>query len=551
MKILLTTLNSKYVHSNLALKYLYSVSEGSGLDIELKEFTINNEMGYIYTEILRGQYDLVCFSTYIWNIEKICALGEDLKKARPRLRVMLGGPEVSYESRQLMEENPWIDYIIRGEGELPFFQFCKELVLAEESFADAALDKVSGLTFRREGREDSEVGGNRKDSGIREDSRNRKDSGVCRAQETEPGENPAGITENASGPLMPMEKLPFPYRLTEIEADKVVYYESSRGCPYRCSYCLSSLEKGIRPLPLERTCRELGYFLFKKVKQVKFIDRTFNYDRQRAAEIWQYLIDNDNGVTNFHFEICAELLDEATLQLLAGARDGLFQFEIGIQSTNPKTLLSVDRSDKVSLVLQNVKQLLDLGNSHVHVDLIAGLPYEDYQSFGRSFNAVYQLGADNLQLGFLKLLKGTKIRGEQDVHRYIYRSRAPYEVIANSCLGAEELMRLKMIEHVLELYANKGGFERTLRFLEHTCAAAPFQFYEKLAAFFYEKGFQHRSHKKEDLYRILYAFANSRETDFPGIGERAQQFLAEDLENTMNFDAVKKFHKKGWQLNGI
>lgn len=514
MKILLTTLNSKYVHSNLALKYLYSVSEGSGLDIDLKEFTINNEMGYIYTEILRGGYDLVCFSVYIWNVAQIRRLGADLKKARPDMKFMVGGPEVSHETASFMEENPWVDYVLRGEGELPFFQFLKALVLADEKLENADLNGISGLSFR--------------------DFRG--------------GTERTNISENPDGPVVPMDKLPFLYSTVDLEPDKVVYYESARGCPYRCSYCLSSLEKTMRPLSLSRVRQELGYFLFKEVKQVKFIDRTFNYDRNRAAEIWQYLIDNDNGITNFHFEICAELLDEDLLKLLSKARPGLFQFEIGIQTTNLKTLEAVDRSTKVSVVLSNVKELIALGNSHIHVDLIAGLPYEDYQSFGRSFNAVYGLGADNLQLGFLKLLKGTKVRRQADLHDYVFRDEAPYEVISDTYISAEELVQLKMIEHVLDLYANKGGFCRTLRFLEPIAAAAPFQFYEKLAAFFYDRGYQHRSHKKEDLYRILYAFSGTLERDFPGISERTREVLEEDLTDTMNFDAVKKFHKKGWEI---
>ncbi len=516
MKILLTTLNSKYVHSNLALKYLYSVAEGSGLDIELKEFTINNEMDYIYTEILRGGYDLVCFSVYIWNIGKICRLGEDLKKARPDMKFMVGGPEASHQSKELMEENPWIDFVLRGEGELPFFQFCKALVLADGNLKAADLSRVWGLSFWEENLPGS-------------DQRLR-------------------MIENQDGPPVPMDKLPFPYRFVEVETDKVVYYESARGCPYRCSYCLSSLEKTMRPLPLDRVRQELGYFLYKKVKQVKFLDRTFNYDRNRAAEIWQYLMENDNGVTNFHFEICAELLDEDLLELLSKARPGLFQFEVGIQTTNPDTLAAVDRSSRVSLVLRNVKELIMAGNSHIHVDLIAGLPGEDYRSFGRSFNGVYALGADNLQLGFLKLLKGTKIRRQAADHGYVFRREAPYEVIANAYISAEELVRLKMIEHVLSLFYNKGGFSRSLRFLSSITAAAPFQFYEKLAVFFYESGYQHRSHKKEDLYRILYRFARSREEDFPGISERTREILERDLAETMNFDAVKKFHKKGWEI---
>ena len=253
--------------------------------------------------------------------------------------------------------------------------------------------------------------------------------------------------------------------------------------------------------------------------------------------------ENDNGVTNFHFEICGELLDDRHFDLLSTARKGLFQFEIGIQSANPDALMAVDRKESVFPILHNVEKLLILGNIHIHVDLIAGLPHEDYKSFARSFNKVYELGADNLQLGFLKLLKGTKIRRQASEFGYVFRAKAPYEVISNQDLSAAELVKLKMIETVLDLYANKGGFEMTLEYILKSSGGNPFRFYEQLADFFFSKGYQHRSHKKEDLYRILLKFAESK-----GLGEGAEVFLTEDLSRTMNFDAVKKFHKKGWEI---
>ncbi len=510
MKILLTTLNSKYVHSNPALKYLYQSVLDSGVEagpeVALQEFTINNETDYIYGEILRGDYDLICFSTYIWNVEQICRLGADLKKAEPSVQILLGGPEVSYETVSLMRENPWIDFVLRGEGEGSFTALYK--AMAEKGRAwDPS--EISGLSYRRS---DGEV------------------------------------LENPEGMPLDMREIPFPYRSLPVEADKVVYYETARGCPYRCSYCLSSLEKTIRPLPLERVMSEFDFFLEKKVKQVKLIDRTFNYDRQRAREIWQYLIDRDNGVTNFHFEICAELLDEETLNLLAKARQGLFQFEIGIQSTNPQTLAAVDRSSGTDRVLANIRSLIALGNSHIHVDLIAGLPFEDYGTFAKSFNDVYALSADDLQLGFLKLLKGTKVRRTAEEHGYVYRSCAAYEVISNRYISAKELSRLKMIEKVLNLYKGRGGFDRTVNYLIQNISDSPFDFYEKLSVYFYENGYQHRSHKKEDLYRILYGFVKKTESQFPGIGREAEKLLETDLNAAMNFDAVKKFHKKGWDI---
>lgn len=439
-------------------------------------------------------------------MEQICRLGADLKKAEPSVQILLGGPEVSYETVSLMRENPWIDFVLRGEGEGSFTALYK--AMAEKGRAwDPS--EISGLSYRRS---DGEV------------------------------------LENPEGMPLDMREIPFPYRSLPVEADKVVYYETARGCPYRCSYCLSSLEKTIRPLPLERVMSEFDFFLEKKVKQVKLIDRTFNYDRQRAREIWQHLIDRDNGVTNFHFEICAELLDEETLNLLAKARQGLFQFEIGIQSTNPQTLAAVDRSSGTDRVLANIRSLIALGNSHIHVDLIAGLPFEDYGTFAKSFNDVYALSADDLQLGFLKLLKGTKVRRTAEEHGYVYRSCAAYEVISNRYISAKELSRLKMIEKVLNLYKGRGGFDRTVNYLIQNISDSPFDFYEKLSVYFYENGYQHRSHKKEDLYRILYGFVKKTESQFPGIGREAEKLLETDLNAAMNFDAVKKFHKKGWDI---
>ncbi len=503
MKILLTTLNSKYVHSSLALKYLYSVIAESELDIELKEFTINNDDNYIYTELARANYDLVCFSCYIWNVEKIKDICSNLKKARPNIKIMVGGPEVSYCSKEYMEENPAVDYVLKGEGEYPLFQFCKAIVLEQED-----LSKVPALVYR-DGKK---------------------------------------IIENQIGPLPDFDRIPFPYQLLDCEEDKVLYYEASRGCPYRCSYCLSSIDKSIRTLNLERVRRDLGYFLYKKVKQVKFIDRTFNFNSERAISIWQYLIENDNGITNFHFEICGELLDDASLGVIEKARKGLFQFEIGIQSANPTALKAVNRNENIYPILYNVERLLRIGNSHIHVDLIAGLPYEDYISFGRSFDKVYGLHADNLQLGFLKLLKGTEIRKNAKQHEYIFRDKAPYEIISSKYMSSVDLIKLKMIENVLDLYYNKGGFGSTIDYLEGVIGKSPFNFYEQLADFYYSNGFQDRSHKKENLYRILYKFSLTKDKEGTELSEKAKHLLEKDLEENMNFDAVKKFHKKGWDI---
>ena len=500
MKILLTTLNSKYVHSNLALKYLYCVARRhfSPEDVILQEFTINNPQEYIYGEIVRGNYDLVCFSCYIWNMEKISELGEKLKQACPKMKILCGGPEVSYETEAFMAENPWVDCVIRGEGEDAFHNLCRELA--------AYGDLPEGII-----------------------------KGACTGEGEE---------------VFPMENIPFPYDLLPVETDKVIYYETSRGCPYRCANCISSIDKTIRILPMDRVKQELKYFIDKEVKQVKFIDRTFNFDRDRAFEIWDFLIRNDNGKTNFHFEICGELLDNRLLQLLQQARPGLFQMEVGVQSTCADALRAVNRNPKVEGIFENVSKIIGMGNIHMHVDLIAGLPCEDFQTFGKSFNDVYSLGADNLQLGFLKVLKGTEIRklAEREENLYRYGKKPPYEIISNRWLSSMDIVRLKMIENLLDLYSNKGGFVNSLKTLMNETGAEPFEFYKSLSDFFYEEGYQHRSHKKEDLYRILMKYVvkvSGCDTDKT---ERLRKVIMKDLEDTMNFDAVKKFYKKGWDI---
>ena len=442
MKILLTTLNSKYVHSNLALKYLYASAEKSRNSIDILEFTINNEEDYIFTELLRKSYDVICFSCYIWNVDKTLCLAENLKKARPELKILLGGPEVSFDVIPFMSEHKYIDFIISGEGEAPFSELTETLLADTQEF-----EKIRGLTYRMEGK----------------------------------------IYVNPPAPPLHFESVPFPYLNLVCEDDKVMYYESSRGCPFQCSYCLSSVEHKVRTLSMERVKSDLGYFIYKKVRQVKLIDRTFNWDKRRCFEIMKYLIASDNGETNFHFELCGDLLDEDLLRMLAEARPGLFQFEIGVQSTNESVLRACNRKSDFAKLSENVRRLTDMGNIHIHLDLIAGLPYEDYQSFKKSFNDVYALKGGQLQLGFLKLIKGAPIREQIEEHGYVYRAQAPYEIISSKYISASALIRLKKIENLLELYHNRGGFRRTLDYAVENWAETPFDFYEEMADYFLYK----------------------------------------------------------------
>ena len=513
MKVLLTTLNSKYVHSNLALKYLYAVALDWEADVDIKEFTINNPSDYVFGEWIRGGYDVICLSCYIWNIRQTCDLAEDIKRARPQTVIALGGPEVSFETEAFLREHPWADFVLMGEGEGVFYRWMEQLFSEMPDYGS-----VRGLAWRKDGT----------------------------------------VVVNDPAPPLKFESVSFPYAYLPAEDDKVLYYESSRGCPFRCAYCLSSVDKNIRVLPLERVKSELSYFIYKKVKQVKFIDRTFNFNAQRSRHIFRYLIENDNGVTNFHFEMCGDLIDDETLELLKTARKGLFQFEIGVQSTDPQVLRSCGRGGNLEKLSRAVKQLRELGTIHLHLDLIAGLPGETFQGVRTSFNDVYNWKPDALQLGFLKVLKGSPMAEMAQRYGIIARRTPPYETIRTDAISAEELVRLKMIEEVLDLYWNRGGFRRTLDVLTDDVYSTPFDFYQEFSGFYYEKGYQHCSHKKEDLYRILDRFVRERvHTLGEGASDRGEprnaaleirRLLKRDMADTLNPDAIKKFEKKGWEL---
>ncbi len=499
---MLTTLNSKYVHSNLALKYLYAVSQEWASHLELKEFTINNPSDYVFGEWIRGDYDVICLSCYIWNIRQICDLAENIKRAKPKIKIVLGGPEVSFETAQFLKDHPWADFVLMGEGEGVFYHWMQQLFSRMPDYAS-----VEGLAWRREG---------------------------------------GDICVNAPAPPLLMESIPFPYEYLPAEEDKVLYYESSRGCPFRCAYCLSSIDRHVRALPLARVKEELRYFLHRKVKQVKFIDRTFNYDKERSREIFRYLMENDNGVTNFHFEMCGDLMDDAMISLLKRARKGLFQFEIGVQSTNARVLQICGRGGDLAKLSCAVEELHSSDNIHLHLDLIAGLPGENFNSFRTSFNDVYAWKPDALQLGFLKVLKGSPMAAMAESYGILWRYQAPYETIRTNDISAEEMVCLKMIEEILDLYWNRGGFRKTVDYLTDCCFATAFDFYREFAEFYYRSGYQHCSHKKEDLYRILDRFAKERRADQ---GETVRRLLCEDMAETLNPDAIKKFERKGWELS--
>ena len=482
-KIVLASLSAKFIHSSLALRYLTRFADnGARHNLQTMEFTINQRLEFIADELFRQQPDVILFSCYIWNVEMLKQLCPLLKKIMPDCILGFGGPEVSYESETFLWDNPTIDLVMRGEGEMVFTQLLNYLDYGQPE----SLQEIKGLTFRQEGE-------------------------IFSTPQQEP---------------LDLALLPFPYEeeFQDVQ-NQIIYYETQRGCPYSCGYCLSSIEKGVRFVPLEKVLPELQLFLDAKVRQVKFIDRTFNCKKSHAMAIWRYLHEHDNGVTNFHFEITADLLDQETIDFLKTVRKGLFQFEIGVQSTNPQTISAINRNvdfDKLSGI---VKQIKAGGNIHQHLDLIAGLPYEDYASFGRSFNDVYALQPEQLQLGFLKVLKGSMIYQRQQDFAIVYQDTAPYEVLTTHALPYGDTLRLKAVEEMVETYYNSGKFLNTLDYLV-PLYDNPFAFFEQLSQYWIAHDCHYQYQSKIGLCDILWQFVQQNERVD---GARFQWLLKFDL----------------------
>ena len=465
MKVLLTTLNSKFIHSNLAIRYLKAFCRELPVEIKIQEFTINDNLEKVLGQIYREEPDVLCFSCYIWNITETLMLIDSLKKILPSCKIVLGGPEVSFDSYKLMKEHPTIDIIVRGEGEETFLELMKSMIVGD------SLDGVKGLTFRQ---------GN-------------------------------DICENEERPIIrDLDKIPFPYDMDEkgniIGLDnKIIYYETSRGCPFNCQYCLSSVTSGVRFFSLERVKRDLEIFRKTKVPQVKLVDRTFNCNPSRAMEIFKMIMEM-KGNTNFHFEMCGDLISDEMLKLLEQASPGLFQFEIGVQSTHEGTLKAIKRKTNFRKLAKTVETLRKNRNIHLHLDLIAGLPEEDYTSFRQSFNDVYMLQPDKLQLGFLKLLKGSGLRNNAGQWDYKYTTYPPYEVLKNKYISYRELLKLKGIEDLVEKYYNSHRFKHGLDYLVHYFDDNPFAFFESFNRHWEEHGYHQVSHTLVQLYDILLEF---------------------------------------------
>ena len=480
MKVVLATLNAKYIHSSLALKYLKVACDSVHSDIVTKEYTINNEVLEILSDVYSEQPDIIGLSCYIWNIDMTLKLAGLLKKVLPRVMVILGGPEVSYDPLEVMQKNSFIDYIVQGEGENTF----RTLLIA--LLSHAPVNTIEGLTFRQKG--DVVVG-----------------------------------TPQVVGDV---NTIPFPYCEKDIEGlkDKIIYYESARGCPFSCQYCLSSATSGVRFFTLERVYRELEFFIKHNVRQVKFVDRTFNARKEHYLPILRFLAKQECR-TNFHFEIAVDLLDEEVLSFLKEVPVGRFQFEIGIQSTNQPTLDKISRHNNWPKIVDHVTRIVSYDNIHVHLDLIIGLPYENVALFGRSFNDVYQLQPHMLQIGFLKMLKGAGLRNIADQCGYIFVDDAPYEVLANEWLTYGEVRKLKIFEDVFNQVYNTGRFRYTLDLLIRLQGGNAFHFYQKLSTYWEEKQLHLVAHSAKSLYQYLLDFCQLYYLDKLAI---CQEFLKFD-----------------------
>lgn len=474
MKVLLTAVNAKYIHSNLAIYSMKAYAEKKGCwgaEIQLAEYTINQQQDGILRKIYEEKPDVLCFSCYIWNISFIKELIQDLKKILPKTRIWVGGPEVSYDAERFLKEMPQVTGVMCGEGEATFLEVVKSYAQWENQEQEPEmLDNIPGIVYRKG--QELIVTGNRD--------------------------------------ILDMDELVFPYENLSLFEHKIIYYESSRGCPFSCSYCLSSIDKKLRFRSLSLVKEELQFFLDNKVPQVKFVDRTFNCKKEHAMEIWKYLKEHDNGVSNFHFEIAADLLSENEIALISTMRPGLIQLEIGVQSTNEKTLEEIRRKTSFSEICKKVQAVAAGENVHQHLDLIAGLPYEDYESFKKSFCDVYALKPQQLQLGFLKVLKGAYMQEMAEAYGCVYKSKEPYEVLKTRWLTYGEISRLKGVEEMTEVYYNSGQFSYTLEALEKEFPDA-FTMYEAFADFYEEKGYFAVSHARISRYEILREFLREKE----------------------------------------
>ena len=501
MKILLAACNAKYIHSNPAVYDLKACAAAYKDSVQIKEFTINQPKDEIMKEIYRSGADVVCFSCYIWNISLVRELIRDLKKILPDTAFWAGGPEVSFHAKDFLEDMPQVTGIMKGEGEETFLALAGYYLEGK-----GRLEEISGIVFRKENE----------------------------------------IVDNGFREPVDLDRIPFIYENPENFENRIIYYESSRGCPFSCSYCLSSIDRKLRFRSLSLVKKELQFFLDHRVPQVKFVDRTFNCRHEHAMEIWKYILEHDNGVTNFHFEVSADLFREDELELIGRMRPGLIQLEIGVQSANPETLEAVHRKTDLEKLRRNVEKIRSFHSVHQHLDLIAGLPCEDYESFRRSFDFVYSMKPDQLQLGFLKVLKGSLMEEKAREYGITCKSLEPYEVFSTRWISYEEILKLKTVESMVEVYYNSGQFQYTLNWLTGFWEDA-FSFYEDLGRFYERKGYEELSHSRIRRYEILLEFLHEKPEI--SVAEAAGRmvydlYLRENLKKRPSFAADQKPYEK-------
>ncbi len=482
MKTVLVAINAKYIHSNLAVYSLRSYARTFGYEPKLLEFTINQQKDQILKGIYEAKPDLLCFSCYIWNLSYAEEIIEDIKKILPKVTIWAGGPEVSYDAPKFLKRHPEVDGIMCAEGEKTLTELISYYEIGKSQ--GKSLDGINGIVYQ---------------------------------------ENKT-IHQTPLRDIMNMNDLVFPYEDLKDFEHKIIYYESSRGCPFSCSYCLSSIDKKLRFRSFSLVEKELEFFLAHKVPQVKFVDRTFNCKKSHAMAIWTYIKEHDNGITNFHFEVAADLLTEDEIALIQTMRPGLIQLEIGVQSTNEKTLAEIHRKTDFEEITRKVKAVQKGENVHQHLDLIAGLPYENYESFGHSFNDVYALKPEQLQLGFLKVLKGSYMAEAAEGYGCVHKAKPPYEVLGTRWLSYEEILKLKGVEEMVEVYYNSGQFQKTIRAMEHLFETA-FSMYEELADFYEKNGYNEVSHTRIRRYEILQEFLQEKEANL----EYFKQLMIFDL----------------------
>lgn len=518
MKFLLAAINAKYIHSNPGVYSLraFARTKIPGADIEIGEYTINHQMDLILQDIYRRKPDFIGFSCYIWNVSYIMEIVRDVKKVLPEVEIWLGGPEVSYDAKKVLTREPDVCGVMRGEGELTFTELVRAYLEREEMCA------AGGHT------ENTSEEQNKIDNSYSAENTQGPENGksVAGDHKTLDLAHIPGITYRAEdgeivehGPqrLLSLDEIPFYYDDMAGFENRIVYYESSRGCPFSCSYCLSSIDKTVRFRSLKFVLPELQFFLDHKVPQVKFVDRTFNCKRDHTLGIWRYLVEHDNGITNFHFEVSADIFDEEELALIGKMRPGLIQLEIGVQSTNPDTIREIHRHMDLVKLKQAVDRVYDYRNTHQHLDLIAGLPYENYESFMRSFDDVYRMRPDQLQMGFLKVLKGSYMEEQVAAYDLRYRGIPPYEVLSTKWLPYSDVIRLKGVEDMVEVYYNSGQFPATMKLLEKKFAR-PSEIFTSLAEYYEKNGLTGISHSRLARYEILYKFLEENE-------EKAEQII--------------------------